>query len=931
MSYPRYIEFDSTYRNRNLYPLPSDFSISSDLQKTDYKTALDPVALTIPFFAWTPRLFDITLSLPPLFGDINLNPTISGILEPSNTLANLLPNTDDNFYIVLNATTNTDSYGILYPQKFQELENYYVGACVVVTDTSTNTQITRRIDKYRYLGQTTNGFNGAVKAMAVDLSENIYVGGSFTSPFKYLAMWNGTAWTGVNGGLNGVCNAIAIDSSDVVYIGGDFTDAGGVPVNNIVMWDGSNFFNLNGGLTLGIATVCNTIAIDSSNIVYVGGDFTDAGGVTVSNIAMWDGSNFFDLNGGLDGPCNTIFIETSTSIYVGGAFTYAVTIPVLCNNIANWDGMNWSDLTDSVTGITGLNGICISIGTSGSELLIGGNFTDAGGHTVSNIVRWIPSIPEFSTNLLGTGLNGPCYVIKDGYIGGNFTDAGGNSVNNFAIWDAGGGWNIIFPVDGTNGPVYSIGINYIPTTDRIYIGGDFTKNSTNKITLNYFAHISPSGIITNWFSPGVYDRAVVEFYSPLPDFLQINSLNYTFSITDPSDFSDPSYPLLFVPNGINQQDAYNKYYIFNEYSQEYRRIAGYNEITHLLKLDCLNNPIIVPFPWSITDSYSLRREIPVFPSAGFDDFPYQMAGYPNTLTTMYFELSQFSKSYVNNWLRLPPVQYYFLDIPITAPTIQQNNNGYAQIVKVLSVEVVTGAPFITTGYKVTITPLKYVVHQGHCEISQFSYDNAYPLDYYSGDLKTSVYKMELLNLILPNLTLKSGYGGRIAFYPYVYVIIYNSTSSTGLKNILLSNNPNSVNAVFRCPVNDISLQEYSPFIKLDGNRMSQYFTFLPYGTLAFQVLLPNGDLYETVEQDYYSPCEPNFKVQVSAVFRIQKYEPAPSAPPTTITIKKQPTQPPIARGLGGTIAPTTQPPTQPPTYGTFLFDNPVNTIYRRKC
>ena len=79
----------------------------------------------------------------------------------------------------------------------------------------------------------------------------------------------------------------------------------------------------------------------------------------------------------------------------------------------------------------------------------------------------------------------------------------------------------------------------------------------------------------------------------------------------------------------------------------------------------------------------------------------------------------------------------------------------------------------------------------------FSYDNEVPFTY-TGSLVSQqemvCYEVELLNLILPNRTLKSG--GRSAFYPFFYVELQNiSSSSAGTKNIIYSNNPNSTRIV----------------------------------------------------------------------------------------------------------------------------------------
>ena len=50
----RYIEINSTYRDRNLWPLSSEFEIPlSQTGKKSMENSLDPVSLSMPLFSWT--------------------------------------------------------------------------------------------------------------------------------------------------------------------------------------------------------------------------------------------------------------------------------------------------------------------------------------------------------------------------------------------------------------------------------------------------------------------------------------------------------------------------------------------------------------------------------------------------------------------------------------------------------------------------------------------------------------------------------------------------------------------------------------------------------------------------------------------------------------------------------------------------------------
>ncbi len=117
-----------------------------------------------------------------------------------------------------------------------------------------------------------------------------------------------------------------------------------------------------------------------------------------------------------------------------------------------------------------------AIAVSGSDVYIGGEFTDAMGDPSSNyIVRY--NQKNNTWHPLGSGLNGAVYSIavsgSDVYVGGAFTDAGGNSnADRIARWD-GSNWNA-FDV-GLNDVVYAIAIS----GSNVYVGGDFSKCRRN--------------------------------------------------------------------------------------------------------------------------------------------------------------------------------------------------------------------------------------------------------------------------------------------------------------------------------------------------------------------------------------------------------------------------------------------------------------------
>jgi len=100
--------------------------------------------------------------------------------------------------------------------------------------------------------------------------------------------------TGGPGAVNNPVRAIAISGTDV-YVGGNFTDAGGVSgARYVARWDGSQWHALGSGVNRPVYA----IAVSGSD-VYVGGPFTNAGGnPNADRIARWDGCQWHALGTG---------------------------------------------------------------------------------------------------------------------------------------------------------------------------------------------------------------------------------------------------------------------------------------------------------------------------------------------------------------------------------------------------------------------------------------------------------------------------------------------------------------------------------------------------------------------------------------------------------------------------------------------------------
>jgi hypothetical protein len=233
-------------------------------------------------------------------------------------------------------------------------------------------------------------------AVAMDSSgSDLYVGGGFTSAYlspgvplivNHIAHWNGTAWSAVGGGLSNSANAICISGGNV-YVGGSFTNAGGVAANRIAVWNGSVWSSLGTGTENGLNSTVNAILVDGAN-VYVGGQFTNAGSVVTRGIAKWNGSAWSALGQGIFGnstPTIRALAKIGTYLYAAGTFT---NVGGMVNyNIARWDGSQWLGMGSGV-GINIGATRASNLATWGNDLYVGGIFEDAGGGDAGFLAHW---------------------------------------------------------------------------------------------------------------------------------------------------------------------------------------------------------------------------------------------------------------------------------------------------------------------------------------------------------------------------------------------------------------------------------------------------------------------------------------------------------------------------------------------------------------
>ena len=320
----------------------------------------------------------------------------------------------------------------------------------------------------------------------------IYAGGLFlqagSSSAKYIAAWDVDAgtWKSVGTGVNGEVRTVATSGTDL-YVGGVFTTAGITNAYNVAHWDGTEWTRLGSGTNakVEVLRLCPNGA--GGHDLYAGGNFTMVGGVAANRIAKWDGSAWSALGSGCNAWVESIAFADNgaggTDVYVGGQFTTAGGLPA--SGIAKWDGSAWSAVGGGLTA-TGSGSPAIgeelyvaSDGADGLSLYVGGLFTAAGGQPINFIARWDGT----TWHPLGTGLEWSAFGMdmRDGllYVSGTFATAGGVPANGLAVWD-GADWSAY----AGNAPIVSNMI--LLDGNELYVSGAGTVNSC--VTSYNFAH-----------------------------------------------------------------------------------------------------------------------------------------------------------------------------------------------------------------------------------------------------------------------------------------------------------------------------------------------------------------------------------------------------------------------------------------------------------
>ncbi len=190
---------------------------------------------------------------------------------------------------------------------------------------------------------------GPVSALTVTANGSLVAGGSFTlGNVGGVAIWNGSTWAPLGGGLPGSQSALAmatLANGDLV-VGGSFSSAGGTPATNLARWDGAQWFAMGNpnGQVRGVAEV-------PGGSVVVAGYFTAIGGVNAARVASWNGATWSAMGSGANGLLEAVAVLPSGAVVAGGNGAFGSTTLA---SVARWNGSAWLGLTGFTAAVDAL-------------------------------------------------------------------------------------------------------------------------------------------------------------------------------------------------------------------------------------------------------------------------------------------------------------------------------------------------------------------------------------------------------------------------------------------------------------------------------------------------------------------------------------------------------------------------------------------------
>lgn len=317
---------------------------------------------------------------------------------------------------------------------------------------------------------------------------------------NHVAVWQNNSWSTLGVGVraeqyasDAQVNALVV-SGNTLYVGGRFVGAGNQNIALLAKWENNGWSAVGAGISNDGYDYVTVLTAGGAGDVYLGGTFRIVGDQRVDNIARWQNDNWRALGNGLlrgeygDSPATpyAIAVDDADRIYVGGEFVIAGGVRV--SNLALWENGAWFNIGSANARVRDLVVV-------GDDLYVGGEFTQIGGIAANHVARWNRLTEQWSA--LGAGINDTVYAVAyaDGllYVGGAFKTAGNVTAEDVAYWD-GAQWHAfgakmrIFEVGDRGSEVGTYVNDLLVLGDSVFIAGHFQtiQQGTNTGDLSSF-------------------------------------------------------------------------------------------------------------------------------------------------------------------------------------------------------------------------------------------------------------------------------------------------------------------------------------------------------------------------------------------------------------------------------------------------------------
>jgi hypothetical protein len=260
---------------------------------------------------------------------------------------------------------------------------------------------------------------------------------------------------------------------------------------------------------------------DKPGIVYVGGSFTNAGGIAAADrIATWNGTSWGALgNTPLGNGSVSAIAYHGGKVYAGGNFVNAAG-NANADYLAVYDGISWQPFCNSTGPAFNLQVLALQV--VGSKLYVGGSFQNGAGLATADYLIECDLATGTASSTVSTDgdFTGTVYALtadSNGtlYAGGTFTNLDGIlAADNVASFD-GSTWHSLGSVwvGGIVRALKARGTDVYVSSDGLNIGGPTADHVVRWNGLNWAAMGSNTAGNNGWFPASTYIYSMATYGS----------------------------------------------------------------------------------------------------------------------------------------------------------------------------------------------------------------------------------------------------------------------------------------------------------------------------------------------------------------------------------------------------------------------------------